>query len=267
MEVLQAIILGIIQGITEWLPISSSGHLVLAEHLLNLSQPIIFDIFLHLGSLIVILIVFRKKIIDLIKGFFRWEKEKVDFVLYLVIASIPIALVGFFLNDFIKSIFNEPSTVGYGLLFTSVLLFLSQFQITNKNKKTTNNESNKVNKDNPLNFINTAFMGIAQAFAILPGVSRSGSTISTGLMQSAKKEDVAFFSFMMFIPAILGASILEIGNITSITDSGALLVGTLTTIIVGYLSLRLLLNIISRGKFHYFSYYCLVLGLVVLVFL
>jgi len=252
MDVLQAIILGIIQGITEWLPISSSGHLVLAEHLLHLTQPIIFDIFLHLGSLIVILIVFWEKIIDLIKGFFRWEKEKVNFVLYLVIASIPIALVGFFLNDLIKSIFKEPSTVGFGFLFTSVLLFASQFP-----KK-------KVKK---LNFVNTAIMGVAQAFAILPGVSRSGSTISTGMMQGSKKEDVAFFSFMLFIPAIIGASILEIGSITTITSPSALLIGTLTTIIVGYLSLNLLLKIIKNNKFHYFSYYCLVLGIVVLVFL
>lgn len=249
MEIFQAIILGIVQGITEWLPISSSGHLVLFETILNVKQPIIFDIVLHLGSLVVVFAVFWKQIIELITGVFQGKKEKLMYLLYLIIASIPIALVGYFLNDMIKSIFTELYTVGYGLLFTAIILYLSQYP-----KK----------KDKPLTAFRSLITGIGQAFAILPGVSRSGTTISTGMMQGIKREDTAVFAFLMFIPAIIGATLFELKNIGEITNVLPMVVGVITTIIVGFFSLKLLLNIIKKGKLHYFSIYCLVIGLIVL---
>lgn len=251
MDIFQVIILGIVQGITEWLPISSSGHLVLFETILNVKQPVIFDIVLHLGSLVVVFAVFWKQIIELIIGVFQGKKEKLMYLLYLMIATIPIALVGYFLNDIIKSIFTELYTVGYGLLFTAIVLYLSQYP-----KK----------KAKQLTASRALLTGIGQAFAILPGVSRSGTTISTGLMQGIKREDTAVFAFLLFIPAIMGATLLEIGSLNQITNLSALLVGVVTTMIVGFFTLKILLNIIKKGKLHYFSIYCLVIGLIVLGF-
>ncbi|MBN2368670.1 undecaprenyl-diphosphate phosphatase [Candidatus Woesearchaeota archaeon] len=248
----EAILLGIIQGVTEWLPISSSGHLVLAQHLLGLQEPVVFDVVLHFGSLLVILMVYWKDLIELLFGVFRRDMKVINYVLMLIVASVPIAFVGIFLNDLIKSAFNSTKIVGISLLITSVLLFLSRYV---KKKKT------------ELNFVNTLVIGFAQALAILPGVSRSGSTISTGLIQGVEKEEAAKFSFLMAMPAILGANLLEIRHLGEITNLPLLGVATLTTIITGYVSLRLLLHIIRKDWFHKFGWYCLVMGLVVLLFL
>jgi len=249
-SILQAIILGIVQGITEWLPISSSGHLVLFQKLFGLAPPVLFDIVLHLGSLVVIFIIFWKDIIKILKGALKKEKRYLNYLLYLILASVPIALVGFFLNGFIKSIFYNIKIIGFSLLFTALLLYLSKYP-KKKNKK--------------LNIKNTFIIGIAQALAILPGISRSGSTISVGLIQGAKKQETARFSFLLFIPAIIGATIMEISTINQITNNfPALIIGTITAIITGILSLKLLLFIIKKNKFYYFSIYCLILGLIIL---
>ncbi|MBN2423337.1 undecaprenyl-diphosphatase UppP [Candidatus Woesearchaeota archaeon] len=248
-SVFEAIILGIVQGITEWLPISSSGHLVLMQNLMNTDVPVVFDVVLHFGSLFVILLVFWKRIIALIKGLLKKDKKSINLVLMLLFASIPIAVIGVFLNDLIKSIFNNNLTVGISLLITSALLFLSRFP-KNKTKK--------------LDFKNTFLIGIAQALAILPGVSRSGATISAGLIQSVKREDAAEFSFLLAIPAIIGATVFEMKNLSQISNFTPLIISTLTTIIAGYFSLRLLLRIIKEKKFSWFSLYCLILGIIII---
>lgn len=250
MDIFQAIILGIVQGITEWLPVSSSGHLVLFEHLFGLSQPLLFDIMLHVGSLFVVLYYFRKDIRELIFGLFDGDREKLRIVLMIIVATIPIALVGYFFQDFIESIFKDLRTVGFALLFTALLLFLSRYP-----KK----------KEGKLTYMKALGIGIFQAIAILPGVSRSGSTISSGMMFGVRKEEVARFSFLIFIPAILGALVLHIGDITAFTDPLPVIVGTLVSAIVGYFSLKLLMNIIKKDKFSWFSVYCLLLGIVVLI--
>jgi len=249
-SLLQAIILGIVQGITEWLPISSSGHLVLFQNLFGLEPPVVFDVILHIGSLIVVFIVFWKEIKELVVGVFNKDKYHLNYLLYLVIASIPIALVGFFLNDWIKSIFHSLKTVGFSLLFTALLLYVSRYP-------------KKKNKE--LSLKNTLMIGVVQALAILPGISRSGSTIATGLMQGVKKRQAAAFSFLLFIPAIVGATLVEMKEVSQITDIPALITGTIVAIIAGILSLRLLLRIIDKNKFSNFAWYCLILGLIVLV--
>ena len=249
-DLLQALILGIVQGITEWLPISSSGHLVLFQELFGLSQPVVFDVFLHLGSLIVILLVFWKDIKKLVNGFFKWEKYYVKYVVWLMVASVPIAFVGYFLNDFVKLAFTDLRIVGVSLIFTAIVLFLSKYPKVKKRE---------------LTWRSIVVIGIAQALAILPGVSRSGMTISSGLMQGTKSYDIARFSFLLFIPAILGATLLEFRHLGEVSNMSALLLGTLTTVVVGFFSLKLLLNIIKKQKFNYFGWYCLVLGIVVLL--
>ena len=250
-SLLQAIILGIVQGITEWLPISSSGHLVLMQTLFGLEPPVLFDVILHIGSLVVILIVFWKDIKNLAIGVVKKDKTHLNYLLMLLIASIPIFLAGYFLNSFIKSIFNNLKTVGFSLLFTAFLLYLSKHP-----KK----------KNKALNFKNTFLIGIAQALAILPGISRSGSTISVGLMQGTKKQETARFSFLLFIPAIIGATVMEAKSITEISNLPALIIGTIAAIIAGVFSLKLLLRIIKKNKFSHFSWYCLILGMIVLAF-
>jgi undecaprenyl-diphosphatase len=250
MDVFQAIILGIIQGITEWLPISSSGHLVLAQQLFGLTQPLIFDVMLHLGSLLVIFIFFWKELKDLILGVLKFEKEKLKMLLLIIIATIPIALVGYLFGDFINAAFQSLIIVGFGLVFTSLLLFLSKYP-----KK----------KEGKLKWYNVLIIGVAQAVAILPGVSRSGSTISSGMMLGIKKEDIARFSFIIFIPAILGATLLEFGNLGAVENIAAMIIGTVVSAVVGFFSLKLLMNVIKKDRFSWFGVYCLVLGIIVVI--
>ncbi|MFH1174395.1 MAG: undecaprenyl-diphosphate phosphatase [archaeon] len=250
MDVFQAIILGIVQGITEWLPISSKSHLLLIQHLFNLAPPVLFDLILHMGSLLVVIFVFWKDIKALILGLFQKNRESWLMLGFLALATVPIAVCGFFLERVIKNTFNDLRILGFGLLFTALILYLSSYPLK-KEKKVTLGKS--------------LLIGCSQVFALFPGISRSGMTISTGMMLGIKKETVATFSFLLFIPAILGATLLEFKDIGQITNVGALLVGTLVTVIVGYFSLKLLLHVIKKGKFAWFGLYCALLGVLVLL--
>ncbi len=245
-EILQAIILGIVQGITEWLPVSSSGHLVIFQHFLGVTERIGFDLMVHFGSLIVVLIVFRKDIFNLIKGVFNRDRKQITYLINLIVASIPIALVGYFLNGFVKTTFQDIKLVGIFLLITSALLFAT------KNHK----------KKSKLTSHNTFFMGLAQALAIFPGISRSGSTIATGMINGIDRNEAAKFSFLMFIPAICGAIFLEFDNFVF---SRVNIVGMITSIIVGYVSLKFLLEFVKKGNLYMFGWYCLILGLIVFI--
>ncbi|MFH0874704.1 MAG: undecaprenyl-diphosphate phosphatase [archaeon] len=247
-NILQAIFLGIVQGITEWLPISSSGHLAIFSHLLKLEENVSFDIVLHIASLIVVMIVFRKEILWMIEGLLKKDKERIKFFAYLCNATIPIGLIGVLFNDLVKESFSNLKLIGAFYLVTAVILFLSRYP--NKKTKT-------------ITLKNSLVIGIMQGLAILPGVSRSGTTISAGLMQGVKKEEAARFSFLLFIPAILGASVLEAKNILAV-DFAPALVGGIAAIITGLITLKVLLGIIKKGNFHYFSIYCLGLGIILL---
>lgn len=238
MDLFQALILGIAQGITEWLPVSSSGHLVILQELFGLKSMLTFDVLLHLATLLVIFIIFRRDIINLAK-----DKKQLKF---LAIGTIPIAILGYFLYDFIESLFSNLLAVSISLIIFGVFLFFT--------KKQGNNElSNK----------NSLIIGIAQAIALLPGISRSGSTIGTALILKIKKEKAIAFSFLLAMPAILGASILEITKNNFVFEP-VMLVGFIAAFITGYLTLKLLINIIKRGRFYLFGYYCLILGIIIL---
>ncbi|MBN2142233.1 undecaprenyl-diphosphate phosphatase [Candidatus Woesearchaeota archaeon] len=252
MDFLQAVILGVIQGVTEWLPISSSGHLVLAEHFFNLQMPLIFDVVIQLASVLVVLAVFWKDILSLIKGVLKNDQHSWRMVFFLIIASTPIALFGLLFHDFIESVFKSLTTVGFSLLFTSILLFLSRYP----RKKT-----------KPINATAAIGIGLAQALAIFPGVSRSGSTISAGMMLGFKREEVARFSFLMFIPAMIGAAGFEIykGALSQIADPWMVLLSSITAVAAGFFSLKLLLQIIRKDLFSYFSIYCALLGIITLI--
>ena len=246
---IQALILGIVQGITEWLPVSSSGHLVLLQQYFGLDVPVAFDVILHVGTLIVILLVFWKDILAIIKSTFalRWDANT-KLLLFIVLGSIPTALIGWFFHDFFIGLFSNVAAVGIALLLTGTLLFLSKFPKDNKQ----------------LNWWKSVVVGIAQGVAIIPGISRSGSTISTGLFMGIERKKVARFSFLLSVPAVIGATMLEAKDLV-LVDVGAVVVGTLAAVIVGYFALKYLLKLIQERKFYYFAYYCWILGIVVLL--
>lgn len=250
MNIVEAIILAVIQGITEWFPVSSSGHLVIGEKLLNLQSNIQYDVMLHIGSLIVILFVFRTDIIELLKVLVgRGTKEYKRLFLFLLLGSIPIAIIGFFFRRTIEAAFNSLIAVAILLFITGLFLYLSKRKTTKK----------------ALSSKNAVIIGLAQAVAVLPGISRSGITISTGMMLGVNREKAARFSFLLFIPAIIGAMALQIPKVQLNDDFKIMLLGTFVTIIVSYFALTWLLKIIKLQKFHYFAYYCWGLAFIIML--
>ena len=255
MELIKAIILGVIQGLTEFLPISSSGHLVLGSELLHFQeQGLAFDIFLHLGTLVSVCIVFRhelsamlvaplavlqKRADEKLTRFFYWD-------IYVIVATLPAVVVGLFLKDSIAGIFTNLLLV-YCMLFVTGLIMLATPFIHER----------KVELNRP----RALLIGCAQAMAILPGLSRSGSTIFTGMLLGLNRETVARFSFIMSIPAIVGAAVLQSGDlIDNPPGSESLLLiaaGTVASAVSGYFAIILLLNVIRKNKLQYFGYYCL----------
>jgi undecaprenyl-diphosphatase len=236
MQILQSILLGILQGVTEWLPISSSGHLAIAQHFFSIQTPLFFDILLHLATVLVIIIFFRKEII----------KISPQTLTYLTIATIPIAIIGYFFQTEIEALFTNITAIAISFIIFSLFLFLSE----------------KYPKENKITWKESIIIGLSQALAIIPGISRSGSTISTGLLLGIKKEDAITFSFLLAIPAILGATIL---HLPQATFEISYLFGFFIAIIASYFTLFLLTKIIKNNKFHYFGYYCLTLGIILLL--
>jgi undecaprenyl-diphosphatase len=249
-SIFEAIILGIVQGLTEWLPISSSAHLALVQTYFGMSVPVAYDVLLHLGTALVILIVFRSDVLNIIRSVYdtRFAKYR-PMVRYIVIGSFATGIIGLFGNHYFKSLFSRPSSIGAALILTSVFLFGSKTIIGKKSS---------------MNNTNALLIGCVQGFAIIPGVSRSGTTIATGLMRGIDRSTAATFSFLLSLPAVLGAAIIEFDEfIVSDISLMASVVGTLTAIIVGYGSLKILLKLVHDNRFHYLGWYCLLLGIIV----
>jgi undecaprenyl-diphosphatase len=249
MEIIQALILGIIQGITEWLPVSSSGHLVLLQQLFGLGANVAFDALLHIATIIVIFMVFWKDILAIVKSFFsfKWD-ENTKLLLFIIIATIPTALMGLVFQDFFKALFTNMLLLGVFFIINGLILFLTRF-IKVKNKA--------------LNWWQSFIIGVAQGASIIPSISRSGATVSTGLFFGIKRQTLIKFSFLMAIPAIIGAFILEFNGL-SFENPLALILGSLAALIVGYFSLKLIIRTIEKGKWYVFAYYCFALGIIIL---
>ncbi len=262
MTLLHAIILGIVQGLTEFLPVSSSGHLALLERLFGLSgDNLRFEVFVHLGTLVAVVAVFRKKILKLARAVFtarvysergrlRFTDDNLRLALLLILATIPAAVVGLLFEDAIERAFQSPVAVSAFLLITGAVLFGTRFARAGEEK---------------MNWWRALLVGCAQAVAILPGISRSGSTICAGIYCGAKQEDAAEFSFLLSIPVILGAGLLKFKDaLREGIPAGELLnlaAGGLAAAAVGYVSIKLLLGIVRRRKLEYFAYYCWAVGL------
>ncbi len=247
---LEGALLGAVQGLTEWLPISSSSHLVLLHHFFPVQDPVAFDLMLHLASLLVILLVFWRDILDLIRGILKKDPESVNYLVKIIVASIPIAIVGVLFEDLIDAAFSNLLSVGICLFLTAALLLLSQ---------------RPIEKDQALGMKQSIIVGLAQAIAIFPGLSRSGATVSAGLMQGVKRPESARFAFLIAIPAIAGAAIFKLDDLTSIAEVDAIVAGCFACLIVGFLSLKVLLKILDANKFHYFAFYCIPIGVVCIV--
>ena len=246
MELLNAIILGIVQGITEWLPISSSGHLVIFQELFGMNVPVFFDIMLHFATLLVILLVFWKDIWKVIHSWLTWEKNEYwKLGWFVLLGSVFTACFGFLFKDYILTFFSNLKIVGIALIGTGLFLYLTKF----------------VDGYKKLRWYHSILIGVMQGIALVPGVSRSGSTIGTGLLLGIDREKVAKFSFILVIPAIIGATILEYDSSFVIGNFWMVLVGMLTSIVVGYISLKLLMRVIMKNKFWLFSFYCIILGI------
>lgn len=262
MEILKAIILGIIQGLTEFLPISSSGHLVLAEHYLNFKQPdLSFEIFLHLGSVIAVLIYFRKDILYLFKSLFLFKEKSSEHInnrntlFYLLVATVVTALIGLYFEDAVLKAFSSLYIPSFMLFITGVILFMSD-KIEPRGLGT-----------HQLGIRKSIIIGLGQAFAILPGISRSGSTIAMGIFTGLKREAAARFSFLLSVPIIVGANIHKISKITELEKSQFLLflIGAFAAFISGYSVISLLISFVKKQKLKYFAYYCWFISLLLLI--
>ena len=261
MDLIQTLVLAVIQGITEWLPVSSTGHLNIARNCMGLSttEPsyIIFDFMLHIGTLCVVLVAFRNDIAKILKAVIRqdFQTDEGKMALFIIAGSIPTAIIGFILNFLFhkefESLYLNLLTVGTALPINGFILYISQLR---KNSK-------------KLSYMNSLLVGIAQGAAIIPGISRSGVTISTGLLRKVKKETAFKYSFLLSIPAVIGATIAESRNlVVSNVDMFTMFLGAITSMIVGYIFLKLLQKIVIKGKFHLFAYYCWIAGLIIIIY-
>ena len=259
MEVLNAIILGIIQGLTEFLPVSSSGHLEIAKFLLGedklANESLLMTVVLHCATAFSTIAIFRKEILEIFKGLLSFNNnESFWFSVKIIISMIPAAIIGFFFDSEVELLFNGNLTiVGIMLIVTGLLLFMAdKAKVTEK----------KIN-------LKTAFLiGISQAIAIIPGISRSGATISTAVLLGIDKENSAKFSFLMVVPLILGKvskDILDSENLISDQSLYPLLIGFIFAFITGIFACKWMIKLVKNSKLKYFSYYCFIIGLTVII--
>lgn len=254
MTVVQAALLGLVQGLTEFLPISSSGHLVIAQHFLHVNDGgLIFEVLLHCATLAAVIAAYWQDIRELLKKPFQ------KYTYLLIAATIPTGIIGLTFKDSFERLFSSVTIVGYMLLITGIILLIAELV------------SRNFFHSNRFNYFQAIVIGLGQGMAITPGISRSGTTIAVGLLVGLERMEAARFSFLLSIPAILGASVLEAKDIvlTQQISTSLLLpyaVGAVTAAISGYLAIKLLLGILNRGKLYYFSIYCWVLGLATIIF-
>lgn len=278
MEWIDALILGIVQGLAEYLPISSSGHLEICHSLLGLdisgAESLQFDVTLHVATVLSTIIILWREFSKICGSVLTWHKNEEFWTFWKIIVScIPVAIVGILFKDVIEGFFGANLTVvGSCLIVTAALLAFAYFSRT-RFLVATRGAAASANAGRPIGWADAFIIGCAQAVAVLPGLSRSGSTIATGIILGNKREQVARFSFLMVIIPILGQAMLDIykglkGD-APVTDSIGLIplaVGFLASLTVGCLACRWMLNIVKRGKLVWFAVYCLIVGIVCLIF-
>lgn len=247
MNMLQAAFLGVVQGVAEFLPISSSGHLVITQYLFGITDSnVLFDVFVHFATLLAVLIYFKKDIIALTKKEFS----------FLIVASIPAAFVGLLFEEVIVSLFGSVTVVALLLLVTGVLNLLIEWKLNQKSDTT---------KTKELDFVSVFIMGLAQAVAILPGISRSGSTVAASILQGVEREKAFRFSFLMMVPVVAGANLLQVKKVVEgsilLVNPVFLLVGGVFAFFSGLASLKLFEYVIKNAQMKIFAVYCFTVGI------
>ncbi len=262
MNSLEALVLGLLQGLTEYLPVSSSGHLTIGSTLFGMTgeESLSFTILVHVATVLSTLVILWKEIVWLLKGLFqfRWNKET-KYVVNILISMIPVGIVGLFFKDTVEEIFGSGLLiVGIMLLVTASLLAFAYYA--------------KPRQKETISKKDAFIIGLAQACAVMPGLSRSGSTIATGLILGNKKENLAQFSFLMVIPPILGEALLETLKLMSGTEvassdipTSSLVIGFFAAFISGCIACKWMINIVKKGKLVYFAIYCAIVGAITVV--
>lgn len=253
----EALIFGLVQGLTEFLPVSSDGHLEIVKYIFGgIEESFLFSVAVHGATVLSIIVVFWKEIVKLLQGVFKFRmNEETIYAMKILVSMIPVAIVGFTARSFVESLFYANMTItGSFLLVTALFLIFGHFV-------------KKGNKE--ISFGGAFLMGIAQAVAVLPGLSRSGSTISTGLVLGYKKEELARFSFLMVIVPIIGANIVELITTEKVAVemiAFPLIIAFITAFVSGYAACRWMISIVNKGKLGWFALYCLILGLSLILF-
>lgn len=260
MDIIEAIVLGIIQGLTEFLPVSSSGHLIIGKELLGIgvTENVAFETVVHAATVLSTITILWHEILKLVTGSlkFKWNEE-MQYVCKILLSMIPVMVVGLFFKDFVEGLFGEGvMLVGIMLLVTAILLALTQFVKFNQRKN--------------IGFGSAFIVGLSQAVAVLPGLSRSGTTIATGLLIGVKKEEMAKFSFLMVLIPILGEAFLSlVGGEFSLESSGistaALVAGFISAYLFGMIACKFMIELVKKTKLVWFALYCAIVGLIAII--
>lgn len=284
MNWLEALILGLIQGLTEFLPVSSSGHLMIGQRLLGTQleggEDLLFVVLVHAATVLATIVVFRRQIWGLLKDLFRFQyNDGTDYILKIGLSMIPVMVVGLFFKDQVEALFSSMTVVGVCLLITSLLLFLSDHY--NKLKElccgscvASGSEAAgadaKSTARNGISWCQAFVIGLGQSLAVLPGLSRSGTTISTGLLSGVKRSEVAQFSFLMVLVPILGEAFLDVmkGDIFSTQmGAGPLICGFVAAFVSGLFACRVMIALVKKARLSWFALYCALAGMLTLIFL
>lgn len=287
MEWFEAILLGLVQGLTEFLPVSSSGHLVIGREVLGVeaSDDLAFEVIVHAATVLSTIVVFRKQIWDLLRGFFCGLKglkverrggavalvcnDQTDYLLKICISMIPIFIVGMFFKDHVESLFGSITGVGIALLVTAVLLFFSDLASGKGLALASKSGQPEKAYRNGISYWQALAVGIGQAFAVAPGLSRSGTTISTGLICGVKREVMAQFSFLMVLVPILGEAFLEVvggGFAESSIGALPLFLGFVSAFLSGLLACKVMIALVKKAKLRWFALYCALAAASIFIF-
>lgn len=264
MNWLQALILGLIQGLTEFLPVSSSGHLAIGKAILGIevAEDLSFEIVTHAATVLATIVVFRRQIWQLLCGLFRFRyNDETDYILKIAVSMIPVFVVGVFLKDYVEQLFGSLLVVALALIVTAMLLLFSDLGSSRTRRE--------VPARNGISWWQAIVIGLGQAVAVIPGLSRSGTTISTGLISGVKREDVAQFSFLMVLVPILGEAFLDlVGGDFAASSIGALplLIGFVAAFLSGLFACKVMIALVKKARLRWFALYCAIVGLGVIVY-
>lgn len=265
MDWLQALILGLVQGLTEFLPVSSSGHLTIGREILGVeaAQDLVFEITVHVATVLATIIVFRKEILKLLSGLFKFKyNDETDYILKICVSMIPVFIVGMFFKDQVEALFSSLLVVGIALLVTALLLLFSDIY-GGRGKVAAKDQRNGIG------WWQAFVVGLGQALAVIPGLSRSGTTISTGLLCGVRREAVAQFSFLMVLVPILGEAFLDlVGGEMASSSVGTvpLIVGFLAAFVSGLFACKVMIALVKKARLSWFALYCAIVGLAVIFF-